>query len=363
MTSTPPPSGVRVDPLTSILGSAEWLSRPRGHAGGASASSPSVGAGGETTSASSPREGRDASGRGGPQQDAHHPHHRHMAASDGSVWRGVLRLSEGPWQKRGLRQDDLPEGNTSSRETSLSDDGSGASDSVDNPEVTKKNRTGVNFSHEGSNAGLLLRPGGGGGGGVGSGSGGGDAEGAAGGDGNSSVGEEEEEEEGSGATGSGDPGGAVTDPTPSTTLAEADAVDGAFTPHGGSGSGSGGRVTHKTLKKQHSVTRDDIEGGGGRRGGSRKGSYSGADVMGRAAGRAMAARASTGAALMCSLIARPPPNNAGIPGTAGGEGQARAAAAGASRRIALRSFVCFIVSSRLVSSQSPNLPFPIPSYE
>ena len=44
---------------------------------------------------------------------------------------------------------------------------------------------------------------------------------------------------------------------------------------------------------------------------------------------ARARRADAGPALVCSLFARPPPGNAGIPGTAGGEGQARAAAAGA----------------------------------
>jgi hypothetical protein len=40
------------------------------------------------------------------------------------------------------------------------------------------------------------------------------------------------------------------------------------------------------------------------------------------------AREGAAPALVCSLIARPPPADAGIPGTAGGEGQARAAAAG-----------------------------------
>jgi hypothetical protein len=213
-------------------------------------------------------------------------------SGDGNVWHGVLRLSDGPWQKpRGLRGEDLlPEGN-SSRETSLSDDGSGASDG--NPEVTmdevhttspqtkKSIRRGVNFSHEGSNAVLL-----GGGGG--------------------------EEEEGSGATGSGDPGGGAV--THAANALEADAVGG-LVPHGS------GRGSDEKLKKQTSISNS-----GPRRGGSRKGSFSGADVMGRAAGRAMAARG--GAELVCSLIARAPPNNAGIPGTTGGEGQARAAAAG-----------------------------------
>lgn len=317
MSSTPPPSGVRIDPLTSILGSAEWLSRPRGRAGGAS--SPG-GGGGETTgliASSSPRERERDGNRSG--------QHHGQPAGDGNVWHGVLRLSEGPWQKRGLREEDLREGNTSSRETSLSDDGSGASDSIDNPEVTmdenttsqqqqqhrphKKNRArGVNFSHEDSNAGLLLGGGGGGGGG------GADAEGAAGGDGNSSIGEEDEE--GSGATGSGDAGGAANDPT----AMEAETAVG----HIGDGAGGSPPVarTGAILQRQNSVSR------GGRRGGSRRGSHSGADVMGRAAGRAMAARGSASEALMCSLIARPPPNDAGIPGTAGGEGQARAAAAG-----------------------------------
>lgn len=105
-------------------------------------------------------------------------------AGDGNVWLGILRLSEGPWrpskqkQLRGLREEDLPpDGGNSSRDTSFSDDGSGASDGASDghPEVTmdfentttseQQTRHGVNFSHEGSNAVFLggagLRRGGG----------------------------------------------------------------------------------------------------------------------------------------------------------------------------------------------------------
>lgn len=65
MSSTPPGSGARADPLASILGSAEWLSRPR-HASGSNCSPapPNSGGVGELTGASSSRGDGNRSGKG-----------------------------------------------------------------------------------------------------------------------------------------------------------------------------------------------------------------------------------------------------------------------------------------------------------
>ena len=241
-----PPGNVRADPLTTILGTAEWLSRPRpGAKDGA----------GPSTSSPTEREARQARDR---QLEQH-----------GGVWLGLLRVSDEPWRPRvrrdALRQEELPVEGNSSREGSLSDDGSGATDG--NPEVTTfdentSNASGGGFSPTDTAAAQPAAS----------------DSGAAGGDGGSVVGDE--------------PEGSVEVDVP------------------------------------RRIRRRSSRAGGGP--GSRKGSFSGADTArGVSAGRAGAARADAGPALVCSLFARPPPGNAGIPGTAGGEGQARAAAAGA----------------------------------
>lgn len=307
-------------PLASILGSAEWLSRPRRAAG----SPASSGGGGAPTadrgSSPAPRDfiskQRDPAVSGSGTQGGHGA----SVDGNGNVWVGTLRLAAGPWrprphkhkQKRGLRERRSPgEGTSSPRETNLSDDGSGASDE-DAPATMwqEKNYSkrrdrpgGVNFSHEGSNAALLgLVEGSGRGEGGGSGRGetggaaGGDAEGdgaAGGGDGNSSVGEEEEE--GSGATGSGDgsaggaaagAGGCETGGR-SSDFAAATAIDDASTPrhhHHHRGDENCDATGGKMLMPPHggAGTATAAASRGRARAGSGNGSYagSGAEVTG-----------------------------------------------------------------------------------
>ena len=373
MATPPKASGVgrTSDPLASILGSAEWLTRPgrhpsrdggggSPHPGGHVASNVASNRGGAevgrtgsspvtrpdgrvNTSGLGGDGGRGREGGGGLSRDGPSV----ASVTDGHVWLGTLRLSGSPWMRGstnisglknrgragGLREEDLRGPDTSnggSRETSVETDGSGASDG--NPEVTmeetpsQKKRArlrGVNFSHEGSNAQLLGRGGcrpGGGRAGVRTAATADaeEADGPAGGDGNSSVGEEEGEEEMemSGAN------ERVTD----AAAVEADA-EGGRTPT--APLDPRGSINHERHRLSSSEEREHREEKNERKAGSRKGSFSGADVTGgRHAGRARAARGNAGATLACSLIARPPPSDAGIPGTSGGEGQARAAAAG-----------------------------------
>ena len=246
-----PPGNVRADPLTTILGTAEWLSLPRpGAKDGA----------GPSTSSPTEREARQA-------------HDRHLE-QHGGVWLGLLRVSDEPWRPRvrrdALRQEEIPIEGNSSREGSLSDDGSGASDG--NPEVTT-------FDENTSNA----------------------SEGGFSPTGFSPTDTAAAQPAASDSGAAGDDGGSVVDDKP---------------------------VGSVEVDVPRRIRRRSSRAGGGP--GSRKGSFSGADTArGVSAGRAGAARADAGPALVCSLFARPPPGNAGIPGTAGGEGQARAAAAGA----------------------------------
>ena len=145
--STPPKS----DPLATILGSSEWLSRPRaGAKDGAPHPPPS--------SSPTEREGR-----------REHWFDRQLEQR-GGVWLGHLRLSDEPWRPRAARRagslpthgrdERLPgrqahvEGN-SSRDTSLSDDGSGASDGAG--EVTFDENTSEHV--DGTHDGVMLQSG------------------------------------------------------------------------------------------------------------------------------------------------------------------------------------------------------------
>ena len=111
--------------MATILGSPEWLSRPRAGAKDGAPHPPS-------SSSPTEREGRRES------------LFDRQLEQRGGVWLGHLRLSDEPWRPRAARRaGSLPtrrderlagrrahvEGN-SSRDTSLSDDGSGASDGV-----------------------------------------------------------------------------------------------------------------------------------------------------------------------------------------------------------------------------------------
>ena len=326
--STPPKS----DPLAMILGSSEWLSRPRAGAKDGAPHPPS-------SSSPTEREGRRDN------------LFDRQLEQRGGVWLGHLRVSDEPWRPRAARRaGSLPtrrderlagrrahvEGN-SSRDTSLSDDGSGASDGVAEvtfDENTSEHVVGTHDVVHGTSARghdsrrVHIRA------------------------------SRKSSEDAEAAGGEGDGGSVVGDPE---TSAEADTVE-ADTGEidvatGAARAGVGVANTHARYDSRLSETvhretnrhdarqqtpstsaakRDGV--GETRRADSGRRlpqTFSGADYRKRrgSAGEDHSRRedredVSAPRELFCSLIARPPPAAAGIPGTAGGEGQARALAAG-----------------------------------
>ena len=299
--------------MATILGSPEWLSRPRAGAKDGAPHPPS-------SSSPTEREGRRES------------LFDRQLEQRGGVWLGHLRLSDEPWRPRAARRaGSLPtrrderlrgrrahvEGN-SSRDTSLSDDGSGASDGV--AEVTFDENTSEHVvgTHD-------------------------VVHGAAS---SERVGHRAHRgvEDAETAGGEGD-GGSVVGGDPETSV-EADALEADTVspgapdldrPRGAAGQrgyrDSASRREARGAPSASTGTRDGVSArlaDSERRGGS----FSGADYRKRHA-RARFRRderrtedISAPRELVCSLIARPPPAAAGIPGTAGGQGQARALAAG-----------------------------------
>jgi hypothetical protein len=254
-------------------------------------------------------------------------------------------LSDEPWRPRAARRagslpthgrdERLPgrqahvEGN-SSRDTSLSDDGSGASDGAGEVTFDENTSEHVDGTHDGvmlqsgpmvvSHGERVARDGG--------------------------------QERGDELTADreGDGGSVVGDPETSVEAEDtgAPALSGGSLGVGPSGYGVGNtqrdhrdflsddpRNFKGTLKPTFKGEKETI-GVSPRRelGGRRGGSFSGADYLKRQNSRAENRRLRTEVSretpveLVCPLIARPPPAAAGIPGTAGGEGQARALAAG-----------------------------------
>ena len=220
-----------------------------------------------------------------------------LLEAHGGVWLGLLRLSDEPWRPRsargGLREEDLQrvtgEGN-SSRETSLSDDVSGSGASDGNPEVT--------MDSQGEPAGGTA---------------------TMSGDGGSVVGEDEDEAatemEANNPPGI-DRSGQGNNRRGSPSFVAANDTRG-HSPHPSSGPHRGRHRKRRSSKSE-----------------SRKGSFSGAGFLDQRSGRA-GAHSRGGMThevsvplISCSMIARPPPGDAGIPGTERGEGQARATAAG-----------------------------------